>query len=47
MPAWAGVEMLMKGISNAVEGQEVIAKWPLGIPVTDLISSAGKDGISL
>ena len=37
MPAWAGVEMLKKEISNAIEGQEVIAKWPLGTPVTDLL----------
>ncbi len=37
MPAWVGVEMLKRGISNDIENQEVIAKWPLGVPVTDLV----------
>ncbi len=40
MPAWVGVEMLKRGISNDIENQEVIAKWPLGVPVTDLVPIA-------
>lgn len=35
MAAWAGIEKLKVGISNAIEGQEVIARWPLGLPMVD------------
>eukprot|EP01036_Dinobryon_divergens_P026128 gene26129-34740_t len=30
MAAWAGIEKLNLGVSNSVENQEVIARWPLG-----------------
>ena len=35
MVAWTGVEKLVLGISDEVEGQEVVARWPLGAPVDD------------
>ena len=35
MVAWTGVEKLLLGISDEVEGQEVVARWPLGAPVDD------------
>jgi len=35
MPAWAGVEKLLLGLSDEVEGQEVVARWPLGLPIVD------------
>jgi N6-L-threonylcarbamoyladenine synthase len=36
MPAWAGVEKLLLGLSDEVEGQEVVARWPLGLPIVDV-----------
>lgn len=30
MAAWAGIEKLTLGITDAIEGQEVQARWPLG-----------------
>ena len=30
MVAWAGVEKLLQGISDSVENQEVIPRWPIG-----------------
>jgi hypothetical protein len=33
MVAWAGVEKIFLGISDEVEGQEVVARWPLGSPI--------------
>jgi N6-L-threonylcarbamoyladenine synthase len=38
MPAWAGIEKLHMGLSDTVEDQEVIARWPLGLPIL------GEDG---
>ena len=35
MAAWAGIEKFNLGISNNKEGQEVLAKWPLGVPIVD------------
>lgn len=35
MAAWAGIEKLRQGISNAIDGQEVLAKWNIG----NLVSS--------
>ena len=34
MAAWGAVEKLREGISDAVEGQEVLARWPLGADTT-------------
>ena len=36
MVAWTAVEKLNLGISDEVEGQEVIPKWPLGRPLADV-----------
>jgi hypothetical protein len=33
MAAWAGIEKLLLGISDEIEGQEAIARWPLGSPI--------------
>lgn len=30
MVAWAGIEKFQLGISNAIEDQEPISRWPLG-----------------
>lgn len=35
MVAWTAVEKLNLGISDEVEGQEVIPRWPLGRPLVD------------
>ena len=35
MPAWAAIEKLALGLSDNIEEQEVIARWPLGLPVTE------------
>ena len=35
MVAWTAVEKLSLGISDEVEGQEVIPRWPLGRPLAD------------
>jgi tRNA A37 threonylcarbamoyltransferase TsaD len=42
MVAWAGIEKLQLGISNAIEGQEVIARWPIGLPLVDRPGSERK-----
>ena len=34
MPAWAAIEKLALGLSDDIEEQEVIARWPLGLPIT-------------
>lgn len=39
MSAWSGVEKLLLGISDAIEGQEVIARWPLGEPLQNVVFS--------
>ncbi len=33
MTAWAGVELFSAGVSHEAQGQDVIARWPLGLPV--------------
>jgi tRNA A37 threonylcarbamoyltransferase TsaD len=33
MAAWAGIEKLCVGISDEIQGQEVIARWPLGMQI--------------
>lgn len=33
MAAWAGIEKLKMGISNEINNQEVVARWPLGLPL--------------
>lgn len=33
MAAWAGIEKLSLGISDSVDEQEVIARWPLGMQI--------------
>jgi N6-L-threonylcarbamoyladenine synthase len=33
MPAWAGIEKLFMGLSDEVDNQDVIARWPLGLPI--------------
>jgi hypothetical protein len=33
MAAWAGIEKLNRGISDEIEGQEVVPRWPLGAPI--------------
>jgi N6-L-threonylcarbamoyladenine synthase len=38
MVAWAGIEKLNRGISNSVEGQEAVSRWPLGAPEVSIIS---------
>jgi N6-L-threonylcarbamoyladenine synthase len=35
MAAWAGIEKLYLGISDAVENVEPIARWPLGSPIEE------------
>ena len=35
MVAWAAIEKLKLGLTDEVEGQEVIPKWPLGRPLDD------------
>jgi hypothetical protein len=30
MPAWAGVEKIFLGLSDDIESQEVVPRWPLG-----------------
>ena len=30
MIAWTGIEKFNQGISDAIENQEVISRWPLG-----------------
>jgi hypothetical protein len=39
MIAWAGVEKLLLGISNGIEDQEPLPRWPLGIPITRIKNS--------
>lgn len=34
MVAWAGVEKLLRGISDEVAGQEPVPRWPIGTPLT-------------
>lgn len=33
MVAWAAIEKLKEGYSDVIEGQDVLARWPLGQPV--------------
>lgn len=33
MVAWAGVELLQRGVSHTPEGDTVKPRWPLGTPV--------------
>ncbi len=35
MAAWAGAETLQLGVSHQAEGQEVVARWPLGAPLSE------------
>jgi len=37
MVAWTGIEKLQEGISNDIQGQDVIARWPLGHPITTIV----------
>ena len=33
MAAWAGIEKLSKGVSDPVQDQEPVARWPIGTPI--------------
>lgn len=35
MVAWSGVEKLLMGISDDVDVEDVVARWPLGAPLED------------
>lgn len=35
MVAWAGIETLQLGISNDIDGQEVVPKWSIAAPAVD------------
>jgi hypothetical protein len=35
MVAWTGIEKLRLGISDDVDAEEVVARWPLGAPIED------------
>ncbi len=35
MVAWTGIEKLSRGISNQIEGQDVVPRWPIGTPLTE------------
>jgi len=35
MVAWTGIEKLCRGISNQIEGQDVVPRWPIGAPLSE------------
>lgn len=43
MIAWAGAEKLALGISNAIENQEPIPRWPIGIPSKEFSKISSDD----